>query len=123
MKSKWIDHQGQRIFYIDLSNFLYDQRGFDNELATTVSTIGQEIYSMPLSSALVIVDLRNTFLTRQVQRQISERITDTKKFIRKTAVIGLSGIRGIFLDYFARIAGAATQGFDDPEAAKNWLVQ
>jgi hypothetical protein len=123
MKSKWIEDLGNKIIYIDLSNFGANDLAVDTELTETVSTIGQELYSQPRNSVLVLVDLRNTIITRKVQKLISERIADTQKYIRKTAVVGLSGIRRIYLDYFARIAGSDTVGFDNPESAKEWLLK
>jgi hypothetical protein len=123
MKSKWVEYLGKRILYIDLANFKENDRDFSAELTETVSTIGQEMYSQPLRSVLVLVDLRGTTLTRDVQQLLSERIADTRKFVYKTAVIGMGGIRGIFLDYFGRLAGSSTAGFDDPESALLWLVK
>lgn len=123
MKSKWTERQGKRILYIDLSGFGGNDFAVDAELSKTVSTIGQEVYSQPLKSVLVLVDLRDTMLTRGVQKLITERIADTRKYIRKTAVVGLSGIRGIFLDYFGRLAGSDTAGFDNPVSAEEWLLK
>jgi hypothetical protein len=123
MKSKWVEFQQQRIFYIDLSNFKEDERSFTAELDEIVSTLGQEMYTQPLHSVLVLVDIRNTVITQRVQALLSERIEDTRKYVKKTAVIGMHGIRGIFLDYFARLAGSHTVGFEDPEAGKKWLIK
>jgi len=121
MKSKWIEQLGKRILYIDLSGFGGDDAAVDAELSLSVATIGQEMYTQPLNSILVLVDLRDTSMTRKLQKLITERIADTQKYIRKTAVVGMSGIRGIFLDYFARIAGSDTVGFDNPDSAIEWL--
>ncbi len=123
MKSKWIDYQGRRIFYIDLSGFGRDELAFDKELTETVTTVGQEMYAQPLNTILVLVDLRDTNMTREIQKLISERIADTRKYIRKTAVVGMAGIQKIFLDYFARLAGSATVGFGNTEAAMQWLIR
>lgn len=123
MKSKWVQKQDQRILFIDLSNFRSNHRGFEEELNQTVSTIGQEMYQQPLHSVLVLVDLTNTGMTSETNHLLSERINDTKKYVRKTAVVGMTGIRGIFLDYFARIAGSETVGFDNVEAAEKWLLE
>jgi hypothetical protein len=62
-------------------------------------------------------------MTQQVQKLVSERIADTKKYIKKTAVIGMTGIRGLFLEYFARLAGSDTAGFEEPVAARLWLTK
>ena len=123
MKSKWVEAQGKRILYIDLSNFQNNSLAMEKELVETVSTIGQEMYTQPLHSVLVLVDLTNTHLSQQTNNLISERIQDTKKYVARTAVVGMTGIRGIFLDYFARLAGSETVGFETPEAAQAWLLK
>jgi hypothetical protein len=61
-------------------------------------------------------------MTQTAQVMLSERITDTRKYILRTAVVGMTGIRKLFLDFFSRLAGSETVSFDDPEAAKQWLV-
>lgn len=123
MKSKWIQIQDKRILFIDLSNFGDNARAFEDELTQTVSTIGQEMYQKPLHSVLVLVDLTNTNMNQTTNKLLSERIADTKKFVARTAVIGMTGIRGIFLDYFAQLAGSETVGFDNVEAGQKWLLR
>ena len=123
MKSKWAELQGKRILFIDLSGFGVNDSAVDTELSQTISTIGQEIYAQPLKSVLVLVDLRDTAITQHVSKLISERIADTRKYVRKTAVLGMSGIRGIFLDYYGRLAGSDTAGFDNLKSAEEWLLK
>lgn len=123
MKSKWIQIQDKRILFIDLSNFGDNARAFEEELTQTVSTIGQEMYQEPLHSVPVLVDLTNTNMNQTTNKLLSERIADTKKFVARTAVIGMTGIRGIFLDYFAQLAGSETVGFENVEAGQKWLLR
>lgn len=122
MKSKWIEKQEKRILFIDLSDFRNNILGFEEELTLTVSTIGQEMYLQPLHSVLVLVDLTNTSITPEANHLLSERISDTKKYVKRTAVVGMTGLRGIFLDYFARLAGSETVGFEKVDDAVDWLM-
>lgn len=122
MKSRWMEHNGKRILYIDLSNFQDNSSIFERELNEVVSTIGQEMYHQPLHSVPVLVDLTNTTMTQKVQAMLSDRITDTRKYTMKTAVIGMTGIRKIFLDFFSRLAQSDTLAFDTPEAGLEWLA-
>jgi hypothetical protein len=122
MKSKWVQFEGRRILFIDLSNFKNNMSGFESELNETISTIGQEVYQQPLHSVLVLVDMTDTHLTKTANQLLSERIADTKKYILRTAVVGMTGFRGMFLDYFARLAGSETVGFENIEPAEKWLV-
>ncbi len=123
MKSKWIQAQDKRILFMDFSNFREDTRAFEEELNLAVSTIGQEMYQKPLHSVLVLVDLTNTNMNQMTNKLLSERIADTKKFVARTAVIGMTGIRGIFLDYFAQLAGSETVGFENVEAGQKRLLR
>ena len=123
MKSQWIEYGGKKILLIDLSSFHDDMKGFEAELNETIATIGQDMYKMPEHSTLVLVDLRETSMTQASNKLLSERVTDTKKYILRTAVVGMTGIRKIFLDYFSRLSNAETGSFEEPEAAKKWLVK
>jgi CMP-2-keto-3-deoxyoctulosonic acid synthetase len=123
MKSQWITYGGKQILHIDLSNFKEDLKSFEAELTATVSTIGQEMYRQPPHTVLVLVDLRNTAMTSTAQKLLTERIKDTRQYVKKTAVIGMSGIRRVFLDFFSHLAGSDTSAFDDLETAKEWLVK
>jgi hypothetical protein len=122
MKSRWIEYEDQSILYIDLSNFGDNVKAFDVELTETVSTIGQKMYEQPQNSVLVLVDLRNTAMTQTSNNLLTERIKDTKKYVLKTAVVGLTGIRKIFLDYFSLLASSETGSFEEPETAMKWLI-
>ena len=123
MKSQWIDHKCKKILYMDLSNFKDDAKAFEAELTEVVATIGQEMYSKPLHSVPVLVDLSNTTMTQAVQKLLIDRIKDTKKYVALTAVVGMTGIRKMFLDFFARLAGSETGSFEETETAKEWLVR
>jgi hypothetical protein len=123
MKSRWTEYEEKSILYIDLSNLKGDVIKFDAELTETVETIGQKMYEQPLNSVLVLVDLRNTDMTQKANALLTERIKDTKKYVLRTAVIGLTGIRKIFLDYFSMLASSETGSFEESEAAMKWLVR
>jgi hypothetical protein len=123
MKSKWVEVGDKRILHMDLSNFQYDEFGFKSELNQAISTLGADMYQQPLHSVLVLVDLTNTKLTNTANQLLSERIADTKKYVARSAIVGMTGIRGIFLDYFARLAGSETVGFEKIDDAMQWLVE
>jgi len=122
MKSQWISYSGKRILHIDLSNFKEDLKGFEEEITNTIRILGPEMYKQPEHSVLVLVDLRNTVMTSTAQKFLTERIKDTRLYVKKTAVVGMTGLRRMFLDFFAHVANSETAPFDDPESAKEWLV-
>jgi hypothetical protein len=123
MKSQWITYKGQRILQMDLSNFRENLKGFEAELSAAVTTFGQDMYQQPEHSVLVLVDLHNTVMTSTTQKLLTERIKDTRQYVKKTAVVGMTGLRRMYLDFFAHIAGSDTAPFDDQDSAKEWLVK
>jgi hypothetical protein len=123
MKSHWAEYGEKNILYVDLSGFGENIRAFDMELTEAVTTIGQRMYEQPLNSVLVLVDLRNTHMTQISNNLLTERIKDTKKYVQRTAVVGLTGIRKMFLDYFSMLASTETGSFEEPEAAIKWLLR
>jgi len=123
MKSRWADYEDKSILYVDLSNFGDNVKAFDAELNETITVIGQKMYEQPPHSVLVLVDLTNTRMTQKANARLSEVISDTKKYVRRTAVVGMTGLRKIFLDYFALLASSETGSFEDPDSAMKWLVR
>ncbi|MFN8598248.1 MAG: hypothetical protein U0559_18960 [Anaerolineae bacterium] len=123
MKSRWIEFNSKRILYIDAANFGEDIVGFEAEMTAVLATLGPEMYQQPVRSVPVLVDLRNTAMTQRALQILTERVTDTRAYVRRTAVVGMTGIRRMFLDFFARLAGSDTGSFDEPEAAKVWLAE
>jgi hypothetical protein len=123
MKSHWAEHEEKNILYMDLSNFHEDTMGFEEEITTAIKILGPKMYEQLPSSVLVLVDLRNTTMSQKATTFLSEAIKDTKKYVRRTAVVGMTGIRKMFLDYFSMLASSETGSFEDPESALKWLVR
>ena len=47
----------------------------------------------------------------------------TKEFVHKTAVLGVSGMKRKLGDLLTALTGQPLKYFDDIEAAKDWLIQ
>lgn len=118
MRSKWITHKGERIFFVDLSSFGRHPDAFREEL-TEVEAIA---YQQLEGSLLVLTDVRDTVVSSEVMDFAKESSARMRKYIRKEAIIGVSGIRHVLLDAVSRFSGRRFATFDDVEAAKDWLV-
>jgi hypothetical protein len=118
MKSKWITHEGARIFFVDLSSFGRHPDAFREELMEVEAVA----YQQPEDSLLVLTDIRDTVLSSEVMDFAKESAARMTKYIRKEAIIGASGIRQVLLDAVSRFSGRQFATFDDIEAAKDWLV-
>lgn len=119
MKSKWIEHKGKKIFYQDFSNHFFNEKAIINEL----NEVQEVILSQPENSALVLSNFSNTEITSAVMPLLNEASKKTKAHVRKTAVIGVSGIKRTLGDLLSRITGQALMYFNDENEAKDWLAE
>lgn len=118
VKSRWIEHKGKRIFFADYSGF-QDFEAFKEEADNSTSiTISQ-----PDDSVLLLVDVTDTIGNPEMVDYITKSANKDKEKMKKTAVVGVSGYRRIFLRAVVRLTGMAVKPFDDIEEAKDWLVQ
>ena len=119
MRSTWIEHKGKRIFYQDFSENFYNSAAVKAEL----DEVQKVVVAEPLNSVLVISDLRDTAVGGDLLPAMNEASRATKAYIRKTAVLGVTGVKRQLGDLLTRLTGQALKYFDDMEAAKNWLAE
>jgi hypothetical protein len=120
MKSHWITHQGQRIFYADYSNFGMDMDALKVELSAVVATVTQE----PPGSVMILNNVQGTTGAPGATALLRETVTKTNPYVVKRAVIGLVGIRRGLLDIINVFTGRGTiHAFDDQQSALDWLVK
>jgi hypothetical protein len=119
MRSHWLEHKGKKIFYQDFSKQFYNSAAVKAELDEVQIIVKAE----PLDSLLVLTDLRDTNVGPDLLPAMNAASAATKNHVHKTAVLGVTGIKGKLADLLSALTGQPFKYFDDIEAAKNWLVQ
>ena len=119
MRSKWIEHNGKKIFYHDFSKNFYNAADVKAEL-TEVQKI---VLAQPKDSVLVLSDFRDTAIGNELLSSMNAASVATKDFVHKTAVLGVTGMKRKLADLLTALTGQPLKYFDDFEAAKNWLVE
>ncbi len=119
MKSRWITHNSQRILYQDFSNLFYNSQVVKDELLSVQKIVLGE----PENSVLVISDFTNTEITGDLMPVLNASSKATKSHVRKTAVLGVVGIKRIFGDLLSRITGQPLMYFTNDLQAKEWLTR
>ena len=120
MRSKWITHQGRQIFWQDFShNGLLGTDAVKEEL----QAVQEIVITQPKNSVLVLADFRDTQIGRDLLDLMVASSNITKPYVKKTAVLGVVGMKRILADVLVRITGQTLTIFDDIEAAKDWLVK
>jgi hypothetical protein len=119
MRSRWIEHQGKKILYQDFANLFYNTQAVKAELATVQDLVLNE----PENSVLVLSDFTNTEIGGDLMPLLNASSKVTKSHIRKTAVVGVAGIKRLFGDLLSRITGQPLMFFADDLQAKEWLTR
>jgi hypothetical protein len=118
MRSKWIEYKEKRILYQDFSNLFFNTNTVKAELKEVEAIVLAE----PENSLLVISDFSNTEITGELMPILNESSKLTKSRVRKTAVIGVSGIKHTLGDLLSRLTGQPLMYFSNEAEAKEWLV-
>nr|BAL58288.1 hypothetical protein HGMM_F55G01C16 [uncultured Chloroflexota bacterium] len=119
MRSKWIEYRGKQIFYQDFSNLMYNAEALKQEL----EAMQQIVLQQPPSSTLVLADFRNTQITPDVMPLLNSASARTKSHVRKTAVLGVVGLKRTLGDLLMKLTGQPLKYFDNETLAKEWLTQ
>ncbi|MBI1854837.1 MAG: STAS/SEC14 domain-containing protein [Chloroflexi bacterium] len=119
MKSKWIEHNGKKIFYQDFSSLFYNAQAVKDELAAVQEVVLKE----PENSVLVISNFKDTQIGADLMGTLNEASEKTKNRVRKTAVLGVTGFKRTLGDMLSRLTGQPLKYFENEEEAKNWLTE
>jgi hypothetical protein len=119
MRSKWIEHQGKKIFYQDFSKHFYNSA----DVKTELHEVQKIVKAQPVSSVLVLSDFRDTNVGSDLLPAMNEASAATKDYVRKTAVLGVIGMKRKLADLLTALTGQPLKYFDDLDTAKDWLVE
>jgi hypothetical protein len=119
MHSTWIEHRGKKIFYQDFSKNFYNAAAVKAELAE----VQKVVTAQPKNSVLVLSDFRDTSVGNELLSSMNAASAATKAYVRKTAVLGVTGVKRTLADLLTALTGQPLKYFDDMETAKNWLVE
>jgi hypothetical protein len=116
MKSGWITHQDKQIFFCH-----YDHIGID-KLRDEISQVEEIFRQQPENSIPLLVDVKGTIIAPDTLQVLTKTSIDMKKFIKRTAVLGVTGVRMKMLDMLIKVSGLQVKPFEDEELAKSWLL-
>jgi hypothetical protein len=114
MKVSWIDYKGKRILFSDY-------QGLDNE-----EMIAQFKYETSIilkeKEVLYLGDFHNSTISPDFMKMLNETGKQTQSIIKKSAVVGITGLKSILMNSFNMISGVKAKSFDEITKAKEYLV-
>lgn len=118
LKSRWRKWNNTAVLHLDYADFGRDIEG----LRAEVIEADAEMMREPKGTVLVLIDLRNTVATPAVVQMFKASSAVTTPYIRRHALIGITGMKRFLADKVARLAGRPMRLFETEEEAMNWLT-
>ncbi|GAP22638.1 hypothetical protein [Leptolinea tardivitalis] len=117
MKSGLEEYKGKKVFIARYDHMTPE------EVKSEVDAVKKYVASAPEKIALVMVDATGTLVSPEVLNQFKEVSSHVSgKITAKTAILGMSGPRKVFLEIVSKFTQNKTVPFDDRQAAMDWLV-
>ena len=120
MKSHWMDHNGKRVFISEFSNCGTDAAAVSEEC----EAVKEALVNEQPKSVLAIANLEGTFVNEAILQAFRQLLPITNKYIKRRAIIGLSGFRRHFIFLVSKFVGDVNYSpFDTLDEALNWITQ
>lgn len=119
MKSKWMEYNNKKILYQDFSNNFYNEQAVKKELEEVQAIV----LSQPVDSVLVLSNFSNTEISTNLMPILNESSKVTSPHVKKTAVLGVTGIKRTLGDLLSKITGQQLMYFTSEADAKEWLTK
>ena len=116
MKSQWLQYKNKEILFANYISL--DVEGLRAETSAVVA----EVVKRPLNSVRLLSDAHGTIVSPAVLDIYKQVSTQSGKYVRRTALLGLRGTQRTFLDLIVRISGMKIRVFENEEEAKEWLI-
>ncbi len=119
MKSRWVEHNGKRIFIADFSNFGTDAAA----LAAECGEIVRELRNEQPKSVRSVSSVEGTVATPAVLNAFKNLLGVSNQYVVRRGVVGMSGARRAFIDIINRFTGGTRfVTFDTLEEALDWIA-
>ena len=117
MKSGLETYKGKKIFiarYDHMTDIELKKEVYEVMTYMTQNKANQDV--------LALVDTTGTLVSPDVLTLFKEMSLKSTEYKTKTAILGMTGPRRVFLEIVAKFSKSSAMPFDDIQAAKDWLV-
>jgi hypothetical protein len=114
---KWINYQGHEILLDDYSNI------YPEQFAPLIRRITELTFESGKKDILLIVDVTGAYANKEAVSAFSESGKKSKSLLKKTAVVGITGVKKIFLNIVNKFSGLNAKNLSTMEEAKEWLIK
>jgi hypothetical protein len=115
-RMKWLTHKGKDILYEDYTNLTGEQ------IARLVPAITKITEEKDYKDILLLIDLSNSFANKDATNAFGESGKISKDRLKKTAVLGITGVKKVLLNFVNKVSSVDAKPFNTEEDAKEYLV-
>ena len=116
MKSYWETYKGKRILFAR-----YDHLALD-EYRAEIEAVEEVVLQQPKNSVLLVVDTTGIIISPEALKLAKNTALHCRPYIRKTAILGMTGARKAILEIVVKFSGNPVAAFETVERAKDYLV-
>lgn len=117
-RTRFIKHNGIQILFLDFSRL-----SGTPEIAEQVEIARKIIAVQPLSSVRTLVDLTDLAFNQEAVQLVKEFTAHNKPYVIASALVGITGLKGVIVSAVARFSERTFKTFADLELAKQWLSE
>lgn len=114
---RWITHRGQQVLvhnYADLAN---------EEYTDSINRRVAEIRDAGTRDILLLLDVTDSYIDRDTLSTFRQAGKDVRPYVRKLAVIGVSGVQRYFLHLINQFSKIGAEPFETEQEAIDWLTR
>ena len=116
-RQSWITYQGKEILYNDYRNL------HGSNFPAMIHAILKLNLELGKSDILGLIDVRGSYASKEVVNAFNLAGKTLKPMSKKTAVLGITGLKKILLNVVNKFSNIGAKPFDSIEEAKEWLVK
>jgi hypothetical protein len=115
-RDAFITHQGKEILLVDFTSLKGDQ------FIQAVGEAKKFLMNTGKKDLLVLYDVSHSRVSPEAVDTLKEAAKATHPFIKRRAVVGITGLQRVFLNAVNVFTGEDIKPFDNIEQAKDWLA-
>lgn len=112
-------YKGKKIIFLDYTKV---DRHVEDKFMKVLQQ-AREFIMRAGKDLLILVDVRDSYATTKMIAKMKEDGKAERPFVKKSAVVGITGMKEIFLKGINLFTQQGIQPFNTIEEAKEWLVK
>jgi len=109
-------HRGVEIFEVR-----FDHLGPEQALAA-MDEVRRVVATRPLASIRALTFVAGSRFDPRINKALRDLTAANKPYVRKSAVVGVTGLQQTLLSGIRILTGRDIRGFDDEASAREWLI-